>query len=204
MKLVHAQPAAPLSPLQPLERHAVAVLREAMQHEPLQFDRVRYAACLCFAAASAAREDYGTARLALELARDLSFGPDGLDEAKASATHPSARRVLHVAADASSFAIDHGAAVSLRASPLLRELLIVLVEVRSRSDRWVSARELFGRLWPGSRLGEPALLRRLYVLVSRLRALGLSSCIASSGAHGWRITPGTELAEPWGEAGQTP
>ena len=87
----------------------------------------------------------------------------------------------------------------LRRRPLLRRLLLELVEQRRGSPgTGITADRLVEAAWPGEHILPDAATNRLYVALARLRKMGLRDVIQSR-PEGYAIDPAVDVV--WREEG---
>jgi len=96
---------------------------------------------------------------------------------------------LEVEAEGRWFVPPRGARIRCGRRPIMRRMLVALVEARIRAPgRALDRTELLEVGWPGERMIETAAKRRVQVMMSRMRELGLRGVLQTTDA-GYRIDP---------------
>ncbi|MCA9621818.1 MAG: AAA family ATPase [Myxococcales bacterium] len=110
---------------------------------------------------------------------------EGLDATPRDADAPT----LEVEAAGRWFVPPAGARIGCSRRPIMRRMLVALVQARVRQPgRALGQEELLEAGWPGERMIESAAKRRIQVMLSRMRDLGLRDVIQTTEA-GYRIDP---------------
>ncbi len=98
---------------------------------------------------------------------------------------------LRLAPDAARFAIEGQPVVHLGRRQTLRLILLQLVAARLNGIESVTADDLVTVGWPNERIQPVAAVKRLYVAISTLRAMGLGDLLERFD-KGYRLAPGVE------------
>jgi predicted ATPase len=96
-----------------------------------------------------------------------------------SARRAVARSPITVGPGADWIATAGGTRVSLERRAAMRRILLRLIAARAGATRSIAWEELFRAGWPGERARDASARNRVYVTVSRLRALGMGEAIRS-------------------------
>jgi predicted ATPase len=140
----------------------------------------------------AAAEEHETR--ARRRAESLDRAPDGFYVRGARTIVELAARVrprprLTVASDGSWVQLGEGARIVLARRVVMRRLVQTLVAARvGTPGRALEAATLIAAAWPGERMRVAAATNRLYVAITRLRALGLRDVIQQNG-EGYLLDP---------------